>query len=113
MSIWKCAVRHLQLDREGSSGDFEEEAYQPKALLPFMKRVPAKRVVHLPDQAKDPLSFNLAYNASWPLPSGINNPVLAAFDVTGVSRRVTPLPYSPIVCTQCITLQTLIHNRLA
>jgi hypoxia up-regulated 1 len=73
----------VQLDREGTTGDLEEEAFQPKALLPFMKKVPAKRVVHLPDHARDPVSFTLSYNTSRTLPAGVASPVLAAFEVTG------------------------------
>ena len=63
--------------------EFEGESYQPKALLPFMKRVPAKRVVHLPEAARDPVEFSLSFNESLPLPQGISTTQLANFHVTG------------------------------
>ncbi|EIE21504.1 HSP70-domain-containing protein [Coccomyxa subellipsoidea C-169] len=63
---------------------YQETEYKPKSLLPFMKRIPARRMVHLPEQAVDPLSFTLSYNSSYPLPSGIPSPVLAQYDVTGI-----------------------------
>ena len=61
----------------------EEDALAPKQLLPFMKKLPAKRVVHLPDQAKEPLRFSLSYNSSWPRPSGLETATIANFDITG------------------------------
>jgi len=42
-----------------AGADAAAPAYQPKALLPFMKRLPAKRVVHLPDGAADALQPGL------------------------------------------------------
>ncbi len=72
-----------QLEKEGGTADLEEAEYKPKPLLPFMKRIPARRVVHLPEEAADPVSFTLSYNSSYPLPSGITSPILAQFDITG------------------------------
>lgn len=73
----------MQLENEGGGAGLEEGEYRPKALLPFMTRVPAKRVVHLPETATDPLSFSLSYNASSPLPPGIASPLLAQYDISG------------------------------
>ncbi|CAL5229767.1 g13152 [Coccomyxa viridis] len=73
----------FQLERTDEQ-DFEAEAYQPKALLPFMKRVPAKRVVHLPEAARDPVEFSLSFNESLPLPQGISSTQLANYHVTGI-----------------------------
>lgn len=88
----------LQLENEGGAAGLEEAEYKPKQLLPFMKRIPARRLVHLPEQAADPLSFTLSYNSSYPLPSGIASPVLAQYDITGVcnSLRLAALPYYDI-----------------
>ena len=72
----------MQLEKTDEQ-EFEGEAYQPKALLPFMKRVPAKRVVHLPEAAQDPVEFSLSFNESLPLPQGISTTQLANFHVTG------------------------------
>ena len=72
----------VQLEKTDEQ-EFEGEAYQPKALLPFMKRVPAKRVVHLPEAARDPVEFSLSFNESLPLPQGISTTQLANFHVTG------------------------------
>jgi len=71
-----------------AGADAAAPAYQPKALLPFMKRLPAKRVVHLPDGAADPARFSLAFNASGhPLPPGVGGPELAEYELTGVQVR--------------------------
>ena len=82
-----------------AGADAAAPAYQPKALLPFMKRLPAKRVVHLPDGAADPARFSLAFNASGhPLPPGVGGPELAEYELTGAQYRAG-LPY-PIPSTR-------------
>ncbi|GIL45761.1 hypothetical protein Vafri_2912 [Volvox africanus] len=55
-------------------------------LLPYMKKLPNKRVVKLERLAGDPLRFSLAYNISTPhsLPPGVKTPELAEFEVTGI-----------------------------
>ena len=78
-------VLGVQLERTDEQ-EFEAEAYQPKALMPFMKRVPAKRVVHLPEAARDPVEFSIAFNESLPLPQGISSTQLASYHVTGVPQ---------------------------
>ncbi|CAL8469535.1 g9076 [Coccomyxa elongata] len=75
-----------QLEKDGGTADLEEAEYKPKPLLPFMKRIPARRVVHLPEEAADPVSFTLSYNSSFPLPSGSALPILAQFDITGINN---------------------------
>lgn len=72
----------MQLERTDEQ-EFEPEAYAPKALMPFMKRVPAKRVVYLPEVARDPVEFAIAFNESLPLPRGISSTQLASCHVTG------------------------------
>ena len=50
----------MQLDDSTQVADGEEgseaaaTAFKPKALLPFMKKVPTKRVVHLPNITTGP-----------------------------------------------------------
>ncbi len=43
----------------GTAQNEEGTAYAPKALLPFGKRLPAKRVVHLPNITADPVRLQL------------------------------------------------------
>lgn len=95
-----------QLERTEEQ-EFEQEAYQPKALLPFMKRVPAKRVVHLPEAARDPVEFSLSFNESLLLPQGIANTQLANYHVTGEA----PLTDYPLLHTFYMQLAPLITGR--
>ncbi|EFJ52505.1 heat shock protein Hsp70G [Volvox carteri f. nagariensis] len=59
-------------------------------LLPYMKKLPNKRVVKLERLAGDPLRFSLAYNASTHhgLPPGVRSPELAEFEATGVEEVI-------------------------
>lgn len=63
----------------------EEAAFKPKTLLPFMKRVPVKRVVHLPNITADPIKFSLKYNMSQgaSLPPGAASDEMASYTLTG------------------------------
>ena len=75
-------LEHVQLDvPEG--GDVDESAYGVKGLLPFMKRLPAKRVVHLPRDAAGTLRFRLLHDLEHPLPPGVDDAEFAVFDVSG------------------------------
>ena len=51
-----------------------------------MKRVPVKRVVHLPNVTADPIKFSLVYNLSQgsPLPPGAPSEELASYTLTGL-----------------------------
>ncbi|GFR42342.1 hypothetical protein Agub_g3033, partial [Astrephomene gubernaculifera] len=59
-------------------------------LLPYMKKLPSKRLVKLERLAADPLRFSLAYNGSTPhgLPPGVREAALAEWEVTGVDEVV-------------------------
>ncbi len=95
----------LQLERTDEQ-DFEAEAYQPKALMPFMKRVPAKRVVHLPEAARDPVEFSLSFNESLPLPQGISSTQLANYHVTGMPlERLIPTLVRQVQVHSCAGIQ--------
>ena len=94
------------------------EAYQPKALMPFMKRVPAKRVVHLPEAARDPVEFSLSFNESLPLPQGISSTQLANYHVTGMPQNthhqtlVSRCNVSQAWCLACTTWRQLAQAEL-
>ena len=68
-----------------------EAAFKDKPVLPFMKRVPVKRVVHLPNITADPIKFSLRYNTSQgtPLPPDAASAVVADFVVTGVDATLS------------------------
>lgn len=52
------AVPILQLEQtDGALENSEGTAFAPKTLLPFMKRLPVKRVVHLPNITSDPVGI--------------------------------------------------------
>ncbi len=59
-------------------------------LLPFMKKLPSKRVVKLDGLAADPLRFSLAYNASTAhgLPPGVSDPALGEWEARGIDDVV-------------------------
>lgn len=56
---------------------------RPINLLPYMKRIPVKRVVHHTDLTEDSLAFKLAYNASTPhgLPPSVQSADIAWYKV--------------------------------
>lgn len=82
----------FQLDKSTQVIQSEREAaFKDKAVLPFMKKVPIKRVVHLPNVTADPIKFSLQYNTSQgsPLPPGVSSPEMAHFVVTGIDTTLT------------------------
>ena len=62
-----------------------DDLFKLRTLLPHMKRLPAKRVVHLPNFTADPFSVSLQFNASdaHPLPPSIHSENYAVFEVSG------------------------------
>ncbi len=82
----------LQLDESTQVKQGEAEAaFKDKAVLPFMKKLPIKRVVHLPNITADPIKFSLQYNTSQgsPLPPGVTSAEMAHFVVTGVDSTLS------------------------
>ncbi|GIL71901.1 hypothetical protein Vretimale_636 [Volvox reticuliferus] len=81
---------HVLLAGDADAAVVEEAGGEPvmkvRNLLPYMKKLPNKRVVKLERLAGDPLRFSLAYNISTPhgLPPGVKTPELAEFEVTGI-----------------------------
>lgn len=51
----RCVPQLLKTD--GAAENSEGTAFKPKTLLPFMKRLPVTRVVHLPNITSDPVRF--------------------------------------------------------
>ena len=78
-------------DRTQVKADEAEAAFKDKAVLPFMKKVPVKRVVHLPNITSDPIKFSLQYNTSQghPLPPGAASKQMAEYVVSGVDGILT------------------------
>ncbi len=63
-------------------------ALEPKTLLPFMKRMPVRRVVHLPSTDANEATFTLSH-APGPdgvllLPPGMTHPELGSWTVGGL-----------------------------
>eukprot|EP00891_Asterochloris_glomerata_P004630 jgi/Astpho2/4630/Aster-00203 len=81
-----------QLDDSTQVADGEDgteamaTAFKPKALLPFLKKVPTKRVVHLPNITTDPIRFRLFYDtdSGVPLPPSTAKATLGTFEATGL-----------------------------
>ncbi len=72
------------LAKEAKPGDDPSDpVYQAKTLLPFMKKLPAKRLVHLPNTSADSLTFSLSFDDSRPLPPATDQALLATFEVSG------------------------------
>lgn len=77
----------------------EGDALKPKSLLPIGKKLPVKRVVHLPsntDEGADyKVAFELRYNttavgpAQGDLPPGVYTPLMAQFEVTGLADALS------------------------
>lgn len=68
-------------------------------LLPYMKRLPIKRLVTFNGTTKDPIRFSIAYNTttSSGLPPGVDDPHLASFEVTGINKAIERYNTSGVV----------------
>ena len=55
-------------------------------LLPYLKKLPVKRVVHLANLTSDPVRLTLLYNTTTPhgLPPGARGAEMATFNITGI-----------------------------
>lgn len=65
--------------------------FRPKSLLPYMKRLPCKRVVHLYNLSNtETFEFEIKYDTSagHPLPPGANTNIYATYTVTGIKEAV-------------------------
>ena len=69
-----------------------EATWQPKDLLPRLKKLPAKRMLAVPNITSDALDFRLFFDDSaTALPPGFSSPELATFTVSGGLRWLTCL----------------------
>eukprot|EP00195_Chlamydomonas_chlamydogama_P003215 CAMPEP_0202919692 /NCGR_PEP_ID=MMETSP1392-20130828/76466_1 /ASSEMBLY_ACC=CAM_ASM_000868 /TAXON_ID=225041 /ORGANISM="Chlamydomonas chlamydogama, Strain SAG 11-48b" /LENGTH=990 /DNA_ID=CAMNT_0049613149 /DNA_START=318 /DNA_END=3290 /DNA_ORIENTATION=+ len=61
-----------------------------KNLLPYMKKLPIKRIVHFSDVQKDPIRIVLTYNTTTHhgMPPGVTAPDLAAWEITGIDAVI-------------------------
>lgn len=87
---------------------FGLQAFQKvRNLLPYMKKLPSKRVVKLDGLAADPLRFSLSYNTSTHhgLPPGVAAPELAAFEVKGIEGVIKRYNVSGQVCVHARSTQ--------
>lgn len=73
--------------------DDVEALFRPKALLPYMKRLPAKRAVTLFNVSNtDALEFQIKFNTTeHPLPPGAANDVYATYTISGLDESVNKL----------------------
>ena len=101
----------MQLDESTQVADGEEgteataTAFRPKALLPFLKKVPTKRVVHLPN-----ITTGLWQQCSLPdgalgnLPAGLPSALLFHFYLLQRVSYPSILPVPSRVCSQSAVL---------
>ncbi len=76
--------------------------YKPRVLLPHLKKLPAKRVVNLPNITDDPLRLTLSFDAAaGGLPPGYTGPLMARYEVR---PRAHPRAFHWSIVTQAITL---------
>ena len=57
--------------------------WQPKDLLPRLKRLPSKRLLHVPNVTGDALDFRLFFEPDTQLPPGFSKPDLGTWTVSG------------------------------
>ena len=71
-----------------------EATWQPKDLLPRLKKLPAKRMLAVPNITSDALDFRLFFDDSAAaLPPGFSSPELATFTVSGALRLLQGVAY--------------------
>jgi len=71
-----------------AEGDDAEQLFKPRALLPYMKRLPVKRILHLANFTADPFKVSFAFNTSGgrPLPSGVETTDYGTYEVSGLKK---------------------------
>ena len=90
----------MQWVRPKGEKSLPEATWQPKDLLPRLKRLPAKRMLAVPNVTSDSLDFRLFFDGSAAaLPPGFGSPDLASYTVSGgCSSSTTSLGH-------CISMQ--------
>eukprot|EP01023_Acetabularia_acetabulum_P001729 TRINITY_DN1067_c1_g1_i1.p1 TRINITY_DN1067_c1_g1~~TRINITY_DN1067_c1_g1_i1.p1 ORF type:complete len:530 (-),score=120.92 TRINITY_DN1067_c1_g1_i1:1759-3348(-) len=64
----------------------EDNIFKPKTLLPFMKRLEAKRVLPFTNLTIDPLVIQLSYEDGSGLPPGVNKAEFVTYTVSGLGN---------------------------
>ena len=87
---------------DASGADGVEDAIvegSVRNLLPYMKKLPIKRIVHLNNVSASPIRISLSYNTSTHhgLPPGVDSPELASFEVTGIEGVIERYNVSGVV----------------
>ena len=87
MSMYGVQMTMEEIHQEEQAAS---EVTDVRNLLPYMKRLPIKRVVTFSNVSKDPIRFSIAYNSSTSsgLPPGVDEPHLASFEVTGINKAI-------------------------
>ena len=83
-------VHQAQTLDAGAEGSGSGSGPDVRNLLPAMKKLPIKRIVHFNNLTSDPIRVSLAYNTSAPngLPPGVDEAELGAFEITGVDGAI-------------------------
>lgn len=84
---------HQTLDPNPEDPAASSPATTLRGLLPPMKKLPVKRLVTFVNVTRSPIKISLAYNttSSLPhggLPPGVDEPALAAFEISGVEKAI-------------------------
>lgn len=66
-----------------------ETTWQPKDLLPRLKKLPSKRLLHVPNATVDALDFKLFFDPAGELPPGYSKPELGTWTVSGALTSFT------------------------
>lgn len=107
-------IGRFQLEEtEGTAQNEEGNAYDPKQLAGFLKRLPVRRVVHLPHVSADPVNLQVGPAP----PVDLRNSVFSVETSVGVAGG--PLPQTslrtPSTCRcsllRLIELSVLLHVR--
>lgn len=76
--------------QNGAFPQDDGDLFKPRSLLPYMKRLPVKRVVHLANFTADPFKISLFFNTSegHSLPSGTDTEDYGTYEVSGTKSAI-------------------------
>eukprot|EP01024_Parvocaulis_polyphysoides_P067685 TRINITY_DN8114_c0_g4_i1.p1 TRINITY_DN8114_c0_g4~~TRINITY_DN8114_c0_g4_i1.p1 ORF type:complete len:882 (-),score=199.14 TRINITY_DN8114_c0_g4_i1:153-2411(-) len=85
-AIYPISVTLIPPENENKGDASDDNTFKPKTLLPFMKRLEAKRVLSFSNITTDPLKVQLAYeDVESGLPPGVSKPQFVTYTVSGLS----------------------------
>jgi hypoxia up-regulated 1 len=92
----QMTVEEVHQDEPAAAPEGKDDV---RNLLPYMKRLPIKRLVTFNGTTKDPIRFSIAYNtsASSGLPPGVDEPHLASYEITGINKAIERYNTSGVV----------------